>query len=205
MRKVVATATVIVGSVIFVACGASGVDPDPGAQDATAETSDVGTTPEVDGGSPSEPPGRLRLIHVSDLHYPGTADDPRPEFLSARVARLNATGFEPDLVVSTGDHVDFLRAEDDAPGARTPLHEVREFPELARRYSLLDFLARYLTPGFTDDDVLLEVVVVIGQLGARGRGRDEGVARDSEPRESRQLVQPRGQLLELVVGQSQQL
>ena len=50
-----------------------------------------------------------------------------------------------------------------------PLHEVREFPELARRYSLLDFLARYLTPGFTDDDVLLEVVVVIGQAAMHPR------------------------------------
>jgi len=44
-----------------------------------------------------------------------------------------------------------------------PLHEVGDFPQLARQYSLLDYLARYLTPGFTDDDVLLEVVVVIGQ------------------------------------------
>jgi len=44
-----------------------------------------------------------------------------------------------------------------------PLHEVREFPDLAAQYSLFDFLARYLTPGFTDDDVLLEVVIVLGQ------------------------------------------
>ena len=38
-----------------------------------------------------------------------------------------------------------------------PLYRMPELPALAAKYNLIDFLARNLTPGFTDDDVLLEV------------------------------------------------
>ena len=54
-----------------------------------------------------------------------------------------------------------------------PAADVPEIMELAAKYSLVDFLARYLTPGFTDDDILLEVVIInhssIGGDGPHGR------------------------------------
>jgi len=45
-----------------------------------------------------------------------------------------------------------------------PLHQIGELPELIQKYSFVEFLARHLVPGFTDDDVLLEVVVIAGAL-----------------------------------------
>ena len=45
-----------------------------------------------------------------------------------------------------------------------PLRRVAELPRLCHKYDLVEFLQRHLIPGFTEDDVLLEVVVLIGEL-----------------------------------------
>lgn len=95
-----------------------------GASDAAAEVA-----PEVvDEVTPEavEPPGRLRFVHVSDLHYGGSLEAPEPAYLANRVARVNALAEGVDLVVSTGDHVDDLEARFDVPGTRSPLHVVAE-------------------------------------------------------------------------------
>ena len=47
-----------------------------------------------------------------------------------------------------------------------PLGQLPDIPMLNDKYNLIEFLARYLTPGFTEDDVLLEVIVVFGSLAA---------------------------------------
>ena len=47
-----------------------------------------------------------------------------------------------------------------------PLHTIGELPHLADKYDLIDFIARHLVPGFADDDILLEAVIVIGALAA---------------------------------------
>lgn len=41
---------------------------------------------------------------------------------------------------------------------------VPELPDLLQTYSFVEFLSRHLVPGFTDDDVLLEVIVLVGVL-----------------------------------------
>ena len=45
-----------------------------------------------------------------------------------------------------------------------PLHCMPELPRIAHKYDLVDLLQRHLTPGYTEDDVLLEVIVLIGSL-----------------------------------------
>ena len=47
-----------------------------------------------------------------------------------------------------------------------PLDELAELPDLADKYNLVEFLARFLVPGFTADDVLLEVIICFGQLAS---------------------------------------
>jgi len=47
-----------------------------------------------------------------------------------------------------------------------PLADVPDLAQLTDKYNLVEFLARYLTPGFTDDDVLLEVIICLGAIGA---------------------------------------
>lgn len=39
-----------------------------------------------------------------------------------------------------------------------------EIADFLHKFSFLEFLARHLVPGFTDDDVLLEVIVVVGTI-----------------------------------------
>lgn len=121
---------VLLSSALLASCGAeTKQSADAGADvlpDGLAETQPEVATPDVPAEAAPEPPGRLRVVHVSDLHFPGTMDDPRPEYLAARVARVNAAAFAADVVVSTGDQVDFLAAAYDDPAVRGPLHLVRE-------------------------------------------------------------------------------
>jgi len=115
---------------LLAACGAETKQTaDTGADDVADAL--IETAVEVDAfdavaEATPEPPGRLRVIHVSDLHFPGTLDDPRPEYLAARVARVNGSGFAADVVVSCGDQIDYLEAGYDVPGVRSPLNLVKE-------------------------------------------------------------------------------
>jgi len=50
-----------------------------------------------------------------------------------------------------------------------PLGGIAEFPVLVQKCGFLDLLLPHLTPGFSDDDILLEVVIFIGQMAAHPR------------------------------------
>ena len=45
-----------------------------------------------------------------------------------------------------------------------PVDELADVPQLVAGYELLDFAQRHMVPGFTDDDVLLEVIMLVGGL-----------------------------------------
>ena len=45
-----------------------------------------------------------------------------------------------------------------------PVDELADVAQLVAGYELLDFAQRHMVPGFTDDDVLLEVIVLVGGL-----------------------------------------
>jgi hypothetical protein len=122
-------------ALLLIACGAGTGSSDGSSVDVGGEIladgldasgSDPGRDPGPGDAEAVEPPGMLRFVHVSDLHYAGTAEAPDPAWLSARVARVAAAvaASGADLVVSTGDHVDALPQACDAPGAPTPFDDV---------------------------------------------------------------------------------
>ncbi len=101
----------LIGFVGVAACGDSDSAEPPrdavGAAE-TAETYDGSDVAAPGDTAPAEPPGLLRFIHVSDLHYSGTLENPRRDYIAARVNRVNAVDFEADRVVITGDIIDYL-------------------------------------------------------------------------------------------------
>ena len=68
------------------------------------------------------PPGVVRIIHFSDVHYLGSPKDPGPHHMAAGAAELNDLQFEADLAVVTGDLVGFVAPEYEAPGVQGPVH-----------------------------------------------------------------------------------
>jgi hypothetical protein len=121
----------LAGALALAACGGSGHADSfelPDAGSAELAGPDTADPPDPGGPEPVEAPGVLRFVHVSDLHYPARPDAPDPAWLQARVARVGAAAAAhgAEFVVSTGDHVDFLTAADDLPGARNPLHDVAD-------------------------------------------------------------------------------
>ena len=53
-------------------------------------------------------PGKVRFVHISDLHVYGDAENPDTARLATAVQKLNAVAFDADFLVATGDYVDFL-------------------------------------------------------------------------------------------------
>lgn len=79
----------------------------------------IGGPDGTDGGPEIAPPtGVLRFVHLSDVHVWGDAARPDPSHVVKAVARLNQVDFPADLVVVTGDLVDYLaddlRPEDES-------------------------------------------------------------------------------------------
>lgn len=93
-----------------------------------AGTADATSDASPDGGADVavEPPGLVRFVQVSDLHYAGSVDDPRRSYLQERVARINAVEPQPHMVVVTGDLIDGLALELNDPAIFGPLHIVAE-------------------------------------------------------------------------------
>jgi len=93
-----------------------GAFPDP-APDATPADGNGGedAAPEA-----AEPPGVVRFVHISDVHVWGDATRPDAAHVAKAVARLNALDFPADLVLVTGDLVDYL-ADDLLPGDESTL------------------------------------------------------------------------------------
>lgn len=93
------------------------------AADLTAETTtpkevttDIGQEPEP------EPPGLVRFIHVSDLHYKGQPGKPVTGKVANMVAALNEVNFDADGIFLTGDLCDFVPDKYNEPGVETPFH-----------------------------------------------------------------------------------
>jgi len=71
---------------------------------------------------PPPPPGTIRLIHFSDVHYTGNPANPGPDNILDGVNELNSLDFAADLAVITGDLIDAMPAGFDEPGVEGPLH-----------------------------------------------------------------------------------
>jgi hypothetical protein len=71
---------------------------------------DLGGDDGDDTGADVPPltPGTVRFVHVSDLHYRGTAADPKADWLKARIDWINGLTSSPDFVVISGDLCDYL-------------------------------------------------------------------------------------------------
>ena len=93
------------------------------AGDAADDAADA--TPEAEVQEP-EPPGLVRFVHVSDIHFGGTVDDPRPEWWQGRISKLNAVTPAADLLISTGDQVDAMISDIDEDPSSSPLTVVKE-------------------------------------------------------------------------------
>jgi len=50
--------------------------------------------------------------------------------------------------------------------ANLRLRKLPDLPQQVSRYGLIEFLQRHLVPGFTEDDVLLEIIIIAGELAA---------------------------------------
>ncbi len=126
-------ALLIVG-LLLAGCGdeADGGGPASAAQD--AGTGDPGLDgggagpdgggADADGGGPAPRP--IRLVHFSDTHLMGGQDSHAARRLAAAVEAVNGFETPPDVVIVTGDLVDYLTAEQVRTGAGGPLHLFRE-------------------------------------------------------------------------------
>ena len=104
-----------------------------------------------------------KLYQSQDLHLTKLM---RNLSMHANVAK-HLTPFAADLIA--------LAQQVDAPEllvellgifGSLPLADLPDMVQLSDKYNLIEFLARSLQPGFTDDDVLLEVIICLGALAA---------------------------------------
>lgn len=113
-------------ALVVASCGGTEAGPADAFGEGTLEE-DHGTLPDVEAGTEedasdaaadtasgeaaaetTEPPGKVRFLHISDLHVYGDAAKPLTGPLSKAVGILNALDFDADFVAATGDYVDFL-------------------------------------------------------------------------------------------------
>jgi len=112
---------------LLAGCGdeGDGGGPASAAQDAGTEDQDAdgGGTGADGGGSAPRP---IRFVHFSDTHLMGGPDSHAARRLAAAVEAVNGFETQPDLVLVTGDLVDYVTAEQVRTGADGPLHLLRE-------------------------------------------------------------------------------
>lgn len=77
---------------------------DPADAVETGGTGDLADATEV----PDAAPGKVRFLHISDLHVYGDAAHPLTDPLKRAVQILNGLPGDVDFVAATGDYVDFL-------------------------------------------------------------------------------------------------
>lgn len=124
LRPLTLFLALVLSAALFVSCAADdGEGSGSEGGDADVEASDSGGTADSAGDSAGdsvpdetvaeiiEAPGLVRFVHVSDIHYHGSPEDPRYEWLQSRVDRINGIDFEPDYIVITGDNIDYVPVE----------------------------------------------------------------------------------------------
>lgn len=137
-----------VGVLVALWLGGCGSDTDPAtrpdsagadtlvADDAAAgddvtdgSAADSGSAPDLAPDVAIEPPGTARFVYVSDLHVRGTPENPSKQHLVRAMDELNALEFPADLVVATGDYVEWLP---EGTTADAPSNLTLALDELAR-------------------------------------------------------------------------
>ena len=114
--------------------GGSDFDVGAGAGDlpdgdrADPEAGDLSDAELLDGPkSDTTDPGRyIRFVHISDAHLSGGPESSHARTLAAAVASINELHPLPDLVIDTGDRVDYLPEELVLSGEPGPLHLFRD-------------------------------------------------------------------------------
>ncbi len=121
------------------ACSGAGNEEDVSAVDSSSELSmtdvsedlsaDISVEPEARTDSthdvppiPPPPPGTVRLIHFSDVHYTGNPANPGPDNILDGVEKIDSGDFFADLAIITGDLADAASAKFDEPGMEGPHH-----------------------------------------------------------------------------------
>ncbi len=144
---------------------------DTAAADLTGET----TTPEEVAETPDskpepEPPGLVRFIHVSDIHYKGQPGKPVTGKVANMVDSLNAVNFAADAILLTGDLCDYVPDEYNEPGVETPHHLLAD---------LLDNLATpwFALPGNHDYYAGLNPWFVTSDKDAREAAMEDALGR----------------------------
>lgn len=144
MRALGLTGLIVVALIAMIGCGDGGDETDTvvgddaviddvgGEQDSVTtdpDTSDdvIGDDVFLDNGTEVvEEPGVVRFIHVSDLHYSGLPEAKNLEYIQTRVEDVNASETEPDLIVLTGDLLDYIPLELNDPEIEGRIHWVRD-------------------------------------------------------------------------------
>ena len=115
--------TYLVFPVVFTALLSSscGEDVAGSETDMGAPTTDLGDAAQDVETDTTTPPGVVRFIHISDIHVHGSPGDVNGTSFDRALGRLTDADIEADVLIATGDYVDYLEdglAEDVA----TPLH-----------------------------------------------------------------------------------